>query len=735
MRCRTIALVTVLSVATCMGAGASPASTVDPATYIMRAMRAASQEEQKNSLKHSETNLLEGSSSLLRGSTSAEQMQAIRANMNRLHSMRASMQPQQANVETNATEQDLRQALVAESNHTNEEHDELERGTDLVADAVQTAKKTLSAGGHHVSQMTMKQVLKHQASMTEVLKHLDSTQGFLKKQLEAARAREAHRLSSTTTQNLEAVVNKLLRKRIDERLDGMNTAIQQKISDTLSKEVNTLAARVEDVARTALRKNVELAVKEELQKQSEETLEEDRKRKMRGATGGATGGPPLTRLIEDRVNSALDTRLKSAVDSEVMNATTGLDGLRLTEGELAHGFADMVKPDQTKWKTANHSLEIVQPGSSDAELDPKNVKRDVNGKPDFRYSVTGGYSPSNWGRISPEYATCGSGREQSPISIQTPTDPKNVKTGNVHVRPELPAIQVAYETFNAGKIIHNGHAPMIGFPAGRNGTLVYDGETFEYKQFHIHSPGEHATNGNRPAMSFNLVHESSKVHEGMNTRFAMVNVNFEISSDGEPFLGTFFDRLPSPPAEGSTEPTYVSLDDVKLSLASALFDAPEGQAWMKIPSSSFYTYHGSLTTPPCTENVKYFLMKQPLRVTEEQVRKLRTVLPDRENARPIMNSQWAETPTVYTQSIEKLAPRTPPTLVHATSRSPPPQAASPAAPAAPAAPTAPGGAPDYSNAPERFKEVAGAMIANNAAADENLRNAATSATEVLNELA
>jgi carbonic anhydrase len=302
-----------------------------------------------------------------------------------------------------------------------------------------------------------------------------------------------------------------------------------------------------------------------------------------------------------------------------------------------------------------------------------------------------------------------------------------VKTGNVHVRPELPSIEVAYETFNAGKIIHNGHAPMIGFPTGRNGTLVYDGETFLYKQFHIHSPGEHSVNGKRPAMSFNLVHESSKVHEGMNTRFAMVNVNFEINSDGEPFLGSFFDRLPSPPEEGSTEPTYVSLDDVKLSLASALFDAPDGQAWMKVPSSSFYTYHGSLTTPPCTENVKYFLMKQPLRVTEEQISKLRAVLPDRENARPIMNTQWPETPIVYTQSMEALAPRKPPALVHPRPKNPSSTTTEP--PAAAAA------APDYSNEPQRFKQVAGSVIANSAAGDENLQNAATSATEVLNELA
>lgn len=88
-----------------------------------------------------------------------------------------------------------------------------------------------------------------------------------------------------------------------------------------------------------------------------------------------------------------------------------------------------------------------------------------------------------------------------------------------------------------------------------------------------------------------------------------------------------------------------------MSLASAIFDAPEGQNWAKVPSTDFYTYHGSLSTPPCTEDVKYFIMKQPLRVTSDQISKLRAILPYGENARPLMNSQWTEEPVVYTKTI------------------------------------------------------------------------------------
>jgi len=140
-------------------------------------------------------------------------------------------------------------------------------------------------------------------------------------------------------------------------------------------------------------------------------------------------------------------------------------------------------------------------------------------------------------------------------------------------------------------------------------------------------------------------------HEGMNNRYALIAVGFEVAKSGEPFLDGFFNRLPAPPQPGSTEPTFISLNDIKLSLASAIFDAPEGQNWAKVPSSDFFTYHGSLSTPPCTEDVKYFILKQNLRVTSDQISRLRAILPDGMNARPLMNAQWQEEPVVYTKTI------------------------------------------------------------------------------------
>ena len=294
----------------------------------------------------------------------------------------------------------------------------------------------------------------------------------------------------------------------------------------------------------------------------------------------------------------------------------------------------------------------VNPDGSDAHIDPKHLRLDINGQPDFSYgSNAGPYSPMNWGHISEKYETCAHGREQSPINIRKPTQLTKKSGTNVHIRPELPDMQVAYEPFVPSKIIHNGHAPMIAFPPNMNASLVYDGDVYLYKQFHIHSPGEHAIDGVRPAMALHLVHEAKNAHEGMNNRYALIAVGFEVAKSGEPFLDGFFNRLPAPPQPGSTEPTFISLNDIKLSLASAIFDAPEGQNWAKVPSSDFFTYHGSLSTPPCTEDVKYFILKQNLRVTSDQISRLRAILPDGQNARPLMNAQWAEEPVVYTKTI------------------------------------------------------------------------------------
>ena len=708
-----------------MGQGEKSAATVQ-AEAMTAAFRAADALEA--STVRSSALLEDGSK--LRGKR-ALQMDAIRSNMERLQQMGAlspsaptgagARRPLDGDAEASGPaaqqkavdDQELQGALVADANATTSENEELSRGAEDVASTVQLAKTTVGRGDHKVSQMTMKQVMSHQENLAKVMKHLDSTHDFLKRQLEKARTAEANRLSSTTNSHLQGVVDKVVRKRIQEKLDSMDTILARKVDEKVNAEAGKLAARVEQIATHALRDNVVRAV--------HSILDPER-------NNSATAG--LDHLVVERVRAALDKRLAEEVSSQVENATSGLTGLRMTNLEDMHGFSDFrpqgpppKQGDQTKWKKAqgNHTSHEIHP--TEADLDPNNIKKDVNGKPMFRYSTGTGYSPSNWGEISPEYQTCKSGREQSPVDVKQAQRGKRVAGGNVHVRTELPDMQVAYQTFSAERIVHNGHAPMIGFPQGKNGSLVYDGDTFNYKQFHIHSPGEHAFDGKRPAMTFHLVHEAPNVHEGMNTRFALISVPFEIESDGEPFLSGFFNRLPSPPGEGATEPTYVSLEDVQLSLANALFDAPEGQPWASISSADFYTYHGSLSTPPCTENVKYFLMKKPLRVTDEQVAKLRAVLPDTQNARPLMNKQWAEEPVVYTKSLEPVKPRKSlPTLVKKP------------APEKPSAAPSQTVKPSYGNT-ARFKATSEtAASAPQSEADKNLEEASADATEVLRQL-
>ena len=115
------------------------------------------------------------------------------------------------------------------------------------------------------------------------------------------------------------------------------------------------------------------------------------------------------------------------------------------------------------------------------------------------------------------------------------------------------------------------------------------------------------------------------MHEGMNNRYALIAVG-SVAKSGEPFLDGFFNRLPAPPQPGSTEPTFISLNDIKLSLASAILMPQKGKTGRKshLPISTRIMD----LCPHHTEDVKYFILKQNLRVTSDQITRLRAILPD-----------------------------------------------------------------------------------------------------------
>jgi len=197
---------------------------------------------------------------------------------------------------------------------------------------------------------------------------------------------------------------------------------------------------------------------------------------------------------------------------------------------------------------------------------------------DNHWSYSGETGPENWAKLSPEFAACGIGFNQSPINI--------TKT----VAAELPTLQFNYES-SSTVIVNNGHTLQIN--AGPNSWLYAGGEYFQLVQLHFHSPSEHQENGEKFPLEGHLVHQNQ------NGALAVVAVLFRA---GE--WNTDLARLgaAAPKVLHQPEPIDVEFADLEL------FRDHE----------SYYRYNGSLTTPPCTEGVAWHVLKNPGHTAPEQ---------------------------------------------------------------------------------------------------------------------
>lgn len=212
--------------------------------------------------------------------------------------------------------------------------------------------------------------------------------------------------------------------------------------------------------------------------------------------------------------------------------------------------------------------------------------------PSWSYEGEGG--PEQWGNLKPEYSTCKSGQRQSPINIE-----RAKKT-------TLPAIQLQYKP-SALKIIDNGHSVQVNYEPG-SFILVGD-KRYELRQFHFHHPSEEQIKGRSYDLVAHLVHADAEGH------LAVVAVLFQAKS-ANPAIEALWRNLPS---EKNKEL------------------APPGQAVnaadLLPKDAGYYTFDGSLTTPPCTESVTWFVLKAPVNISSEQVAVFTKIYPH--NARPV----------------------------------------------------------------------------------------------------
>lgn len=214
-------------------------------------------------------------------------------------------------------------------------------------------------------------------------------------------------------------------------------------------------------------------------------------------------------------------------------------------------------------------------------------------KPAHVWSYSGSIGPEHWGDLKPEFAECKEGRRQSPVNIQSPQP------------ADLPAIEFDYKP-SPLRIVDNGHTILITYAPG---SFIRVGDKrYELKQFHFHRPSEEKINGRGFDMVAHLVHVDK---EG---NLAVVAVLLERGSDN-PLIHEIWNDLPK---EKDKEAAF---DQVQIDL-NQLLPANRG----------YYTFPGSLTTPPCSENVTWFVLKQPVTITDAELARFATLYSN--DARP-----------------------------------------------------------------------------------------------------
>jgi len=214
----------------------------------------------------------------------------------------------------------------------------------------------------------------------------------------------------------------------------------------------------------------------------------------------------------------------------------------------------------------------------------------------IHWDYEGAGSPENWAKLDPKNKVCAIGERQSPIDI---------KDG---IKVDLEPIKFDYRP-STFRIVDNGHTVQVEL--GEN-SISLTGKTYELVQFHFHRPSEEKVNGQRFDMVVHLVHKSD------DGQLAVVAVLLERGTEN-PFIQTLWNNMPlekNMPVEPPT--TLVDLNTL-------------------LPATrNYYTYMGSLTTPPCSEGVLWLVMKQPVQVSQDQINIFSRLY--KNNARPIQPS-------------------------------------------------------------------------------------------------
>ena len=212
------------------------------------------------------------------------------------------------------------------------------------------------------------------------------------------------------------------------------------------------------------------------------------------------------------------------------------------------------------------------------------------------WSYHGEGGPEHWGAMKSEYSLCSSGKRQSPIDIRD------------QISVQLDPVQFDYKASNF-RVIDNGHTVQVNVSAGNSIEVM--GRRYELAQFHFHRPSEERINGRQFDMVVHLVHKD------LEGKLAVVAVLLDRGS-AQPVVQQVWNNLPLEKGEELAARSTLDLNE--------LLPADRG----------YFTYMGSLTTPPCSEGVLWMVMKNPVSIAPQQIDIFSRLYPM--NARPVQAS-------------------------------------------------------------------------------------------------
>ena len=210
------------------------------------------------------------------------------------------------------------------------------------------------------------------------------------------------------------------------------------------------------------------------------------------------------------------------------------------------------------------------------------------------WGYEGDTGPNMWAELDDDFALCGLGVNQSPVNLSR------------FIEAELPPLAFRYAP-KPPEVVNNGHTIQVNLDS--SGEFYTETASYQLKQFHFHAPSEHLVDGRSYPIEIHFVHKNDQ------GELAVVGVFVE-EGRPNPELAALLESIPP----------HVGDKDTSLPSLSPAGFLPKHQ--------DYYRYSGSLTTPPCSEGVSWYVLKTPISASRLQIERLKTVLPSPNNRPP-----------------------------------------------------------------------------------------------------